>query len=49
MGITTRQATELASEVPPWLPAGRVVREPERSDIRAPVEPQAIVELYSRT
>lgn len=50
-----RQASELVSEVPPWLLVdydtltGRVVREPERSDIRAPVEPQAIVELYSRT
>lgn len=49
-----REATELVSEVPPWLLAdhdgltGRVVREPQRREIRVPVEPQRIVELYSR-
>jgi small subunit ribosomal protein S4 len=49
-----RRATDLISGVPPWLLAdhdaltGRVVREPQRNEIPVPVEPQRIVELYSR-
>lgn len=49
-----RQATELAAQVPPWLLAdhdalaGRVLRLPRRAEIQAPIEPQRIVELYSR-
>jgi small subunit ribosomal protein S4 len=49
-----RRATELVAGVPPWLLAdhdaltGRVVRVPERREIQVPVEPQRIVELYSR-
>jgi small subunit ribosomal protein S4 len=49
-----RAATELVAGVPPWLEtdhdtlSGRVLRDPERSEIAVPVEPQRIVELYSR-
>jgi small subunit ribosomal protein S4 len=49
-----RQASELVSEVPPWLLVdhealtGRVVREPRRDEIRIAIDPQPIVELYSR-
>jgi small subunit ribosomal protein S4 len=47
-------ATELTDRVPPWLLAdtdalvGRVLREPRRGEIQAPVEEQLIVEFYSR-
>jgi small subunit ribosomal protein S4 len=47
-------ATELTDRVAPWLLAdtdalvGRVLREPERRDIQAPVEEQLVVEFYSR-
>ena len=47
-------ATELTDRVAPWLLAdtdalvGRVLREPERGEIQAPVEEQLIVEYYSR-
>jgi small subunit ribosomal protein S4 len=49
-----REATELIAGVPPWLQAdvdtlsGEVLRTPRREEIRVPVEPQRIVELYSR-
>jgi small subunit ribosomal protein S4 len=49
-----REATELVARVPPWLLAdhdalaGRVLRLPRREEIQTPVEPQRIVELYSR-
>jgi small subunit ribosomal protein S4 len=49
-----REATELVERVPPWLLAdhdalaGRVMRLPRRDEIQTPVEPQRIVELYSR-
>jgi small subunit ribosomal protein S4 len=49
-----RDATELVARVPPWLLAdhdalaGRVLRLPRRDEIQTPVEPQRIVELYSR-
>lgn len=49
-----RRATELVSVVPAWLEAdheqlgGRVLRVPESGEIRAPVDTQQIVELYSR-
>jgi small subunit ribosomal protein S4 len=51
---TVRQATELTSGVPAWLQAdhdsltAKVLRQPERSEISAPVEEQLIVELYSK-
>jgi len=47
-------ATELTDRVAPWLLAdtdaliGRVLREPARDEIQAPVEEQLIVEFYSR-
>ena len=47
-------ATELTDRVAPWLLAdtdalvGRVLREPTRDEIQAPVEEQLIVEFYSR-
>lgn len=47
-------ATELIDRVPAWLLAdhealvGRVLREPQRSEIQAPVDEQLIVEFYSR-
>ncbi|MGH2797382.1 MAG: 30S ribosomal protein S4 [Solirubrobacterales bacterium] len=49
-----RQASELTAAVPPWLQAdhdaltAKVLREPERSEISAPVAEQLIVELYSK-
>jgi small subunit ribosomal protein S4 len=49
-----RRATELGGAVPPWMLAdhdnlqGRVLREPERQEIDAPVQEQLIVELYSK-
>jgi small subunit ribosomal protein S4 len=49
-----RQASALVARVPPWLLAdhdalaGRVLRLPRREEIQTPVEPQRIVELYSR-
>jgi small subunit ribosomal protein S4 len=49
-----QEATELTDRVPPWLLAdtdglvGRVLREPRRDEIQAPVEEQLIVEFYSR-
>ena len=49
-----RQATELISTVPPWLLAdhealsGRVMHEPRRDEIPVAIDPQPIVELYSR-
>jgi small subunit ribosomal protein S4 len=48
------QATELTERVAPWLLAdtdglvGRVLREPARAEIQAPVEEQLVVEFYSR-
>ena len=55
-GVTdvVRQATELTAAVPPWLQAdhdaltAKVLRQPERSEITAPVDEQLIVELYSK-
>jgi small subunit ribosomal protein S4 len=47
-------ATELTDRVAPWLLAdtdalvGRVLQEPARGEIQAPVEEQLIVEFYSR-
>jgi small subunit ribosomal protein S4 len=47
-------AGELAALVPAWLLAdrealiGRVVRQPQRDEIQAPIEDQLIVESYSR-
>jgi small subunit ribosomal protein S4 len=47
-------ATELTDRVAPWLLAdtdalvGRVMHEPERHEIQAPVEEQLVVEFYSR-
>ncbi len=47
-------ATELTERVAPWLLSdtdglvGRVLHEPKRADIQAPVEEQLIVEFYSR-
>ena len=49
-----RSATGLVSAVPAWLEAdhdrlrGRVLRQPEISEIQAPVDTQPIVELYAR-
>jgi small subunit ribosomal protein S4 len=49
-----RHATELTAAVPPWLQAdhdaltAKVLRQPERSEITAPVQEQLIVELYSK-
>jgi small subunit ribosomal protein S4 len=47
-------ATDLTDRVAPWLLAdtaalvGRVLREPARTEIQAPVDEQLIVEFYSR-
>jgi small subunit ribosomal protein S4 len=47
-------ATDLIDRVPAWLLAdhdalvGRVLREPRRTEIQAPIEEQLIVEFYSR-
>jgi len=49
-----RDATELVSVVPAWLQAdhdgltAKVLRQPERDEIAAPVQEQLIVELYSK-
>lgn len=49
-----REATELVAVVPAWLLAdhellsGTVVREPERSEVDAPVDEKLVVEHYSR-
>ena len=49
-----REATELTSGVPAWLQAdydslsAKVLRQPERSEISAPITEQLIVELYSK-
>ena len=49
-----RDATELVSVVPAWLQAdhdgltAKVLRQPERGEIAAPVQEQLIVELYSK-
>ncbi|MGH2923088.1 MAG: 30S ribosomal protein S4 [Solirubrobacterales bacterium] len=49
-----RGATELTSGVPAWLQAdhdaltAKVLRQPERGEISAPVQEQLIVELYSK-
>jgi small subunit ribosomal protein S4 len=49
-----RDATELTSAVPAWLQAdhdgltAKVLRQPEREEIAAPVQEQLIVELYSK-
>jgi small subunit ribosomal protein S4 len=51
---TVRNATELTATVPAWLQAdhdaltAKVLRQPERSEISAPVQEQLIVELYSK-
>jgi small subunit ribosomal protein S4 len=51
---TIRDATELVSAVPAWLQAdhdgltAKVLRQPERDEIAAPVQEQLIVELYSK-
>ena len=51
---TVRAATELTATVPAWLQAdhdaltAKVLRQPERSEISAPVQEQLIVELYSK-
>jgi small subunit ribosomal protein S4 len=51
---TVRTATELTATVPAWLQAdhdaltAKVLRQPERSEISAPVQEQLIVELYSK-
>jgi small subunit ribosomal protein S4 len=49
-----RSATELVASVAPWLQAdydalnGKILKEPERSEIDTPVREQLIVELYSK-
>ena len=49
-----RDATDLVSTVASWLQAdhdgltGKVLKQPERGDIDAPVQEQLIVELYSK-
>ena len=49
-----RDATDLTASVTPWLQAdhdgltGKVLKQPERGDIDAPVQEQLIVELYSK-
>ena len=49
-----RDATELTGQVPAWLQAdhdaltAKVLRNPERREIAAPVQEQLIVELYSK-
>jgi len=51
---TIREATELVSVVPAWLQAdhdgltAKVLRQPGRDEIVAPVQEQLIVELYSK-
>jgi small subunit ribosomal protein S4 len=52
--VPARNATAHVSAIPAWLEAdhdqlsGRVLRQPQTSEIRAPVDTQPIVELYSR-
>ena len=54
MRQSAQTASELTDRVAPWLLAdhealvGRVVREPARAEIQAPIDEQAIVEFYSR-
>jgi small subunit ribosomal protein S4 len=54
IAASVRDATALVSAIPAWLEAdhdqlsGRVLRQPEISEIQAPVDAQPIVELYSR-
>lgn len=49
-----RSASEMVGAVPAWLLAdhenltGRVLREPERTEVEAPVNEQLIIELYSK-
>lgn len=49
-----REATDLTSGVPAWLQAdydslsAKVLRQPERTEISAPITEQLIVELYSK-
>jgi small subunit ribosomal protein S4 len=49
-----QDATELTAQVPAWLQAdhdaltAKVLRQPERREITAPVQEQLIVELYSK-
>jgi small subunit ribosomal protein S4 len=49
-----REATDLTSGVPAWLQAdydaltAKVLRQPERNEISAPISEQLIVELYSK-
>ena len=51
---SAQTASELTDRVAPWLLAdhealvGRVLREPARAEIQAPIDEQAIVEFYSR-
>ena len=51
---TIRDATDLVSTVAPWLQAdhdgltGKVLKQPERTEIDTPVQEQLIVELYSK-
>ncbi len=51
---TVRSATDLTSSVPAWLQAdhesltAKVLREPQRGEISAPVREQLIIELYSK-
>ncbi len=52
--VAARLASELTGRVAPWLLVdqetlvGRVVRDPHRDEIQAPVDEQLIVEFYSR-
>ena len=54
VGEAARLAAELIDRVPAWLLAdhealvGRVVRDPHRDEIQAPLDEQLIVEFYSR-
>ena len=49
-----QEASELTERVAPWLLSdsealvGRVLRDPERPEIQAPIDEQLIVEFYSR-
>lgn len=51
---SAQDASELTERIAPWLLAdhealvGRIVREPAREEIQAPIDEQAIVEFYSR-
>ena len=54
VSAAARLASELIDRVPAWLLAdhealvGRVVRDPHRDEIQAPLDEQLIVEFYSR-